>query len=103
MVIVGYGGFTAPILYASPTQINFQIPENAPAGPGLIEITSDNECTQRAPWIFEKVTPGLFTADASGGGIAAAVVLRIKAGGAQVYEPVAHAIWARSPQRRKRP
>ena len=41
---------------------------------GVIEITN--------------VNPGLFSADASGGGLAAAVVLRVKANGEQVYEPV---------------
>ena len=41
---------------------------------GFIEITS--------------VSPGLFSADASGAGLAAAVVLRVKANGEQVYEPV---------------
>ena len=35
------------------------------------------------------VSPGLFTADSSGAGLAAATVLRIKANGEQVYEPVA--------------
>jgi uncharacterized protein (TIGR03437 family) len=35
------------------------------------------------------VAPGLFTANASGQGVAAAVVLRVKADGTQVFEPVA--------------
>jgi uncharacterized protein (TIGR03437 family) len=34
------------------------------------------------------VSPGLFSADASGKGVAAAVALRVKANGEQVYEPV---------------
>ncbi|MDX2041276.1 MAG: hypothetical protein SF097_08505 [Acidobacteriota bacterium] len=34
------------------------------------------------------VYPGLFSADASGKGLAAAVVLRVKADGSQSYEPV---------------
>jgi len=33
--------------------------------------------------------PGLFTANVSGQGVAAAVALRVKAGGSQVFEPVA--------------
>jgi uncharacterized protein (TIGR03437 family) len=33
--------------------------------------------------------PGLFSADASGQGVAAAVALRVKADGSQVFEPVA--------------
>src|SRR5262249_46888894 len=35
------------------------------------------------------VAPGLFTANASGQGVAAAVVLRVKENGTQSYEPVA--------------
>ena len=34
------------------------------------------------------VSPGLFTVNASGTGIAAAVALRVKADGSQIYEPI---------------
>jgi uncharacterized protein (TIGR03437 family) len=39
--------------------------------------------------LIAPVAPGLFAANASGRDVAAAVVLRVKAGGSQQYEPVA--------------
>lgn len=38
---------------------------------------------------IDPVAPGLFTANANGQGVAAAVALRVKADGTQIFEPVA--------------
>jgi uncharacterized protein (TIGR03437 family) len=59
---------------------------------GLAEIAAPGEATQTlaagGPGAVETVAPGLFTADASGRGLAAAQVLRVLPNGTQRYEPV---------------
>ncbi len=79
----------SPLFFVSPEQINYQIPAGTAAGPALITITSGggNLLTGSAQII--NAAPGVFAANASGQGLAAAVVLRFKADGSQSYEPVA--------------
>jgi uncharacterized protein (TIGR03437 family) len=79
----------APLFFVSPSQINYQIPPGLAAGPALITITNNSGAIFTGSVQIVNAAPGLFTANASGQGLAAAVVLRIKADGAQVYEPVA--------------
>ncbi|MDX2043271.1 MAG: kelch repeat-containing protein [Acidobacteriota bacterium] len=75
----------APLFFVSPTQINYQIPLGTMNGAATIMVSSGSIGIVE---IFN-VSPGLFSADASGAGLAAATVLRVKANGEQVYEPVA--------------
>jgi len=79
------------LFFASPNQINALMPSSPVNDIATLTVTG-------APGLgapisigtvrIEKVVPGLFSADASGRGLAAAVVLRVKADGSQVYEPV---------------
>jgi uncharacterized protein (TIGR03437 family) len=68
-------GQPSPVLYASPSQINFQVPAATPVG-GLQEIQVARESTGQvlASWLFNiyTVSPGLFTVDGSGSGQLAA-------------------------------
>ena len=75
----------APLLFVSPDQINYQIPPGTANGPATLTVSSG------AVGIVDvaRVAPGLFTANANGQGVAAAVALRIKADGSQSFEPVA--------------
>jgi uncharacterized protein (TIGR03437 family) len=80
----------APLFFVSPEQINFLMPDRgiSTAVVGIAVFNNDTlvaESTGRA----EAVAPGLFTVDATGRGLAAAVVLRIKADGTRTFEPVA--------------
>ncbi|MEP7342174.1 MAG: SBBP repeat-containing protein [Acidobacteriota bacterium] len=79
----------APLFFVSPTQINFLVPSGTGSGTATITITSGDSSISSASARIENVAPGLFTADASGRGVGAAVVLRVKADGSQSYEPVA--------------
>ena len=79
----------APLFFVSPTQINLLIPTGSASGSATINITSGNGTLARATTTIARVVPGLFAADASGQGPAAAVVLRVKADGSQVYEATA--------------
>src|SRR5262249_38891821 len=79
----------APLFFVAPNQINFQVPPGTPTGQAVISVTSGAGGLSRGTVQIVPTAPGLFSADASGQGIAAAVVLRVRANGEQVYEPVA--------------
>lgn len=78
----------APLFYVSPGQVNFLIPAGTATGTATITVTSGaGKCaTGAAP--ITKAAPGLFTANASGQGVPAALALRSKPDGTQIYEPV---------------
>jgi uncharacterized protein (TIGR03437 family) len=78
----------APLFFVSPTQVNFQIPPGTPTGKATITITNAQTISVSATVWIENAAPGLFSANASGQGLAAAVALRVKSGGEQIFEPV---------------
>lgn len=80
----------ASLLFVSPSQINYQIPSGTAVGVATINITANSGVTSSELVRIEPYSPGLFTADANGQGVAAAVLLRVRADGSQSYEPVAH-------------
>lgn len=79
----------SPLFFVSPTQINFQIPTGTAAGTASITVLSGFGSSSFGTVQIANVSPGLFAANATGKGLAAAVVLRIKADNWQSYEPVA--------------
>jgi uncharacterized protein (TIGR03437 family) len=83
----------APLFFVSPGQINYLIPAGTAEGPAMvmIEVRRDGLTFSVLGNTLNiaRVAPGLFTANANGSGVPAAFVLRIKADGAQSYEPVA--------------
>ncbi len=79
----------APLFFVSPNQVNYQIPPGTAAGPATVVVTSANEKVSLGTAQIVAVAPGLFAANGNGQGVAAAVALRIKANGAQSFEPVA--------------
>ena len=78
----------APIFFTSPGQINFQLPQAASLGTAVVSVNKSDGSIAAGVIEITKVNPGIFSADASGAGLAAAVVLRVKANGDQVYEPL---------------
>ncbi|MFN0086004.1 MAG: kelch repeat-containing protein [Blastocatellia bacterium] len=79
---------SAPLFFVSPTQLNFQIPSGVVAGAATLTVTSGDGSTATGTARILNVAPGLFSADAGGQGLAAAVALRIR-NGAQTIEPIA--------------
>lgn len=79
----------APLFFVSPGQVNYQIPAGVASGQATITVTSSNGQVLTGMLSITAVAPGLFTADSSGQGLAAALVLRVRRDGSQVYEPVA--------------
>lgn len=63
----------APLLYVSPTQVNFEIPAGTASGNASIVVAGKDGTVSYGGAPIESVAPGLFSADASGAGVAAAV------------------------------
>jgi len=78
----------ASLFSVSPLQINYQIPAGTATGEAKVTATAGQGIVSAGNIMIDRVLPGLFTADASGGGIAAAVVLRVMADGDSKFEPV---------------
>lgn len=68
----------APLFYISPTQVNYQIPEGTAAGNANITVTSGNGTVSIGSMAISNVAPGIFTADSTGTGVAAALAYRYK-------------------------
>jgi uncharacterized protein (TIGR03437 family) len=79
----------APLFFVSPTQLNYQIAPGITIGQTSVTITNGNGEVSSGSVLVDPVAPGLFTADATGKGLAAALVFRIRSNGSQVFEQVA--------------
>jgi uncharacterized protein (TIGR03437 family) len=73
----------ARIFFVSPGQINFLVPAQAAPGHATITIRGPNSLEVSAPVQIAAVAPGIFTAEASGRGVAAALLTRIRKDGSQ--------------------
>jgi uncharacterized protein (TIGR03437 family) len=79
----------APLFFVSPTQINFQTPAGTAEGAAMLAVTAPLGTVGQGTINIASVAPALFSANATGRGLAAAVVLRQRGDGSQVFEPVA--------------
>jgi uncharacterized protein (TIGR03437 family) len=80
---------SAPLFFVSPTQVNYLIPQDTRLGPATVTIKSGDGSVSMGTVLIERVAPGVFSANANGQGVAAAVILRVRADGSWQYEPVA--------------
>lgn len=78
----------APLFFVSPNQVNYLMPRGSAAGAASITINNVGNSAKTTS-LIAPVAPGLFAANSNGQGVAAAVVLRIKPDGRQLYEPIA--------------
>jgi uncharacterized protein (TIGR03437 family) len=85
----------APLFFVSPGQINFLVPSGTALGVATVLVTaqgSPGEPLITGALRVGAVAPGLFSADASGRGVPAAQVLRVRLGGeggpTWGYEPI---------------
>jgi uncharacterized protein (TIGR03437 family) len=76
----------APLFFVAPTQINYTIPAGTALGVAQIDVVRDGNVVARGSVSVNNVWPAFFTVNASGGGVGAATVLRVRASGEQVYE-----------------
>ncbi len=79
----------SPLFFVSALQVNYQIPPGTALGAATVTITSMDGLVSVGDIMIVSVAPGIFTANANGQGVAAALTLRVRSDGAQIYEPVA--------------
>ncbi|MDX2030930.1 MAG: hypothetical protein SF339_09695 [Blastocatellia bacterium] len=79
----------APLFFVAGGQINYQMPPGAAAGDAVVTVTSGDGKVSLGTVKVATIAPGLFSANANGLGVTAATALRVKANGAQTFEPVA--------------
>src|SRR5262245_6655674 len=78
----------AQVFFSGFGQVNFQIPPETVIGDALVKVTSGGGVIASGALQVVKVAPGVFSVDASGGGLVAAVALRQKPDNTQTYEPI---------------
>ncbi len=79
----------APLFFVSPNQVNYQIPPGTASGVATVTITNGRNEGVAGTVQISTVAPGIFTANAGSSGAPAGSVLRVKADGSRVNEPVA--------------
>jgi uncharacterized protein (TIGR03437 family) len=77
------------------------IPAGMAAGAATVVITSGDGKVSTGVVQIAAVAPGLFSANASGQGVASGVALRVKADGTQTFESIARFDQAPQPLRRR--
>jgi uncharacterized protein (TIGR03437 family) len=78
----------AALFFVSPHQVNYVLPAGTTPGLARVTVTSGDGTASAGTAQVEAVAPALFTANASGSGVAAAVATRVKADGSQSSEVV---------------
>lgn len=78
----------SPLFFVAPGQVNYQIPPGTLTGQAMIKVTGGDGSMSVGSVNIASVAPGIFSANANGQGVAAAVVLRVRGDGTQSFEPV---------------
>jgi uncharacterized protein (TIGR03437 family) len=73
----------APLFFVSPNQINYLLPEGTASGLALVTFTAGDGSVSGETMQVTNTAPGLFSANANGRGLPAALVYRLTTGGAQ--------------------
>ncbi|MGH9839447.1 MAG: SBBP repeat-containing protein [Blastocatellia bacterium] len=79
----------AAVLFSGFGQVNFLIPTGTADGDATVKVTSGGAAIATGKIQIASVAPGVFTANANGRGVAAAVVQRVRADGSQAFEMLA--------------
>jgi uncharacterized protein (TIGR03437 family) len=86
---VEVNGRRAELLFVSPAQINYIVPTATEAGAATVQVRSGDGTVSTGTVDIALVAPAIFSANASGTGPAAALLIRVSADGRQSYESVA--------------
>ncbi|NOT59014.1 MAG: hypothetical protein HOP19_02190, partial [Acidobacteria bacterium] len=79
----------AQLFFVSAGQINLLIPAGTMNGTATITVVRDSTTVGQGTIAIDTLAPGLFALSGTGQGLAAAELLRLKADGSLVYEPIA--------------
>lgn len=77
------------LFFVSPNQINYQVPDGVLPGSAQVTVLRNGSVVAQGTLDLDAAAPSLFTANASGQGVPAGLLLRVKANGQQVYESLA--------------
>jgi len=77
----------APLFFVAPSQINYLIPAGTATGTATISVRRSGNTVAQGTVQIESTSPGIFTANASGTGVPAAVALRV-VGATQTFETI---------------
>jgi uncharacterized protein (TIGR03437 family) len=86
---VKVNGELARLFFVSAGQVNYLIPPGTPQGIASVEVTASDRTISTGIVQIAPAAPALFTANGAGRGPLAADLLRVKADGQQLYEPLA--------------
>jgi len=78
----------APLMYVSPSQINFVVPQGTSAGTATFAISNADSTKLAATGTVEAVAPTLFSMSGDGRGVAAATAIRVQASNSQLQSPI---------------
>ena len=78
----------APLFFVAPGQVNFLVPALTAPGPALITVRNPEGVEMRSDTYIESIAPALFTQNASGQGVAAAIAVRMSPDGSQNIDMV---------------
>lgn len=79
----------ASLLFVSPNQINYVIPDGVATGMATVEVLHDGGVVARGLVPIDEVAPALFTVTSTGDGYAAAYVIVASSDGNRQFSPVA--------------
>jgi uncharacterized protein (TIGR03437 family) len=79
--------FSAPLIYVSPAQINFEVPKGVAPGTATFTVTTGGS-SQVGPGEVRTVVPTLFSLNGNGTGVAAATAIRTLAGNPGLQSPI---------------
>jgi len=88
-VSVVVDGKQSRLFFVSPNQLNYQVPSDTPSGLANVVVINRGQAILQGTALVSSVALSLFTADASGMGAPAGLLLRVRANGQQVYESLA--------------
>ena len=77
----------APLLYVSPSQVNFLVPDNIAPGTAIFAVAGGT-AAQSFTAAVQPVAPTLFSMSGTGSGVAAALAVAVQAGNPQLQSPV---------------
>jgi uncharacterized protein (TIGR03437 family) len=78
----------APLFFVSPAQVNYLMPTGTVTGMATITVVRNNVTVAIGSSQISPIAPALFAANANGQGVAAAVLLRVKPDGSQLFDTV---------------
>jgi len=81
-------GKLARLFFASRNQINYLVPSNIPYGTANVVVMNNGQMVSQGTINISEVALSIFTANATGSGPPAGLLLRVRAGGQQVIEPL---------------